>query len=1060
MNSSGHFQQSQWLVDTGASQHMCRDRKLFTTYSSLSNKSVIVGNGSAISAHGCGQVAVQVYDGYKWINTTIDNVLYVPELKTNLFSVNRATERGYVMIIAGNMCKFIKEKKVCAVAIRTGDMYWMDVRYNCETANVTQIKCSLKEWHERLAHQSMQYVKTVLKNNNISAKDDSYVKCESCLEGKIHRLPFSASETKTTRPCELIHADTCGPMEVPSVGGSRYFVILKDDYSNFRSVYFVKGKDEVKNCIENFLNKAENVTKNKVLYFRSDNGLEFVNKEIQTLFARRGIIHQTTVPYTPEQNGKAERENRTLVEAARTMLCAKGLPKKLWAEAVHTAAYVLNRTSKSNEEGKTPFELWTNKHFNINELKTLGTPVIAHIPKEKRKKWDSKGQKGILVGYGEDFKGYRVFFPEKNKVEVRRDVVFLERGEGTEPVVMLEYDMNIPEKVSEESTEHSGSSIEKFKEGENQSNMSVKPVNFSESDQLYEQCDEIPNVSTENSNKSYIQCISEENSSDEEQRDQSPHKRSTRVRKQTSFYKCNHAFLEGSEPKTYQEAMQRQDASKWQQAVNKELETLKENNTWDLCEKPLSGEAVSSKWVFKFKNSNNCSNTFQYKARLVARGFEQNDLMDLCDIYAPVAKLSTFRLFVSVATKLNLPIFQMDVTGAFLYGNIDETVYLELPEGAFSGNSKYVKLNKSLYGLKKSPKYWNDKFNSVIMKQNFNRSHNDSCLYTKCNGVSKTYVLLYVDDLLFFGNDKTEICDLKLTLNREFKMKDLGLVSNFLGIHIKQDLDKGITELCQKDYLENVLQKFNMQNCKEMCTPMDLNFNAKILEGNNDAVIDKNIEKECRKIIGCLSYAVLGTRPDLCIALSILSRYQNNANEILLSALKRVLRYVKHTISYKLIFKCNSDMLVGYCDANWGGDLQDRKSTTGFCFMFANCLISWCSKKQASVSLSSTESEYIAVSMAASEACWLINLLKDFSIDNVCPVTVHCDNQSAIMVANTDSIKRLKHIDIRFHFIKDLIKKGKLFLKYIKTEDQTADMFTKALNKNLLLKFINKCGLN
>lgn len=250
-----------------------------------------------------------------------------------------------------------------------------------------------------------------------------------------------------------------------------------------------------------------------------------------------------------------------------------------------------------------------------------------------------------------------------------------------------------------------------------------------------------------------------------------------------------------------------------------------------------------------------------------------------------------------------------------------------------------------------------------------------------------------------------------------------------------------------------------MQDCKEICTPMDLNFDTKLLKDNNDSVIDKNIENKCRKIIGCLSYAVLGTRPDLCIAVSILSRYQNTANNVLLTALKRVLRYVKHTINYKLVYKCTSNVLVGYCDANWGGDLKDRRSTTGYCFKFADCLISWSSKKQASVSLSSTESEYIAISMASSEACWLINLLKDFNIVKVCPVTIFCDNQSAIMVANTESVKRLKHIDIRYHFIKELIKCGKVLLKYIKTEDQTADMFTKALNKNLLLRFIKNCGL-
>lgn len=249
-------------------------------------------------------------------------------------------------------------------------------------------------------------------------------------------------------------------------------------------------------------------------------------------------------------------------------------------------------------------------------------------------------------------------------------------------------------------------------------------------------------------------------------------------------------------------------------------------------------------------------------------------------------------------------------------------------------------------------------------------------------------------------------------LNREFEMKDLGLISDFLGINVRQNLKSGVTELCQKTYLENVLKRFNMYNCKPICTPMDQNFDIRILE--NKCEVNKKTEKLCRQIIGCLMYAVSGTRPDFCVVVSRLSRYQDCASEMLLKALKRVLRYTKHTINYKLLYKSDDENLVGYCDADWGGDIKDRKSTTGYCFIFSSCLISWCSKKQSNVSISSTEAEYVALSMAASE-------LNDLNISNVSPVTMLCDNQSAITIANTNSVKILKHIDIKFHFVRELI---------------------------------------
>lgn len=344
-----------------------------------------------------------------------------------------------------------------------------------------------------------------------------------------------------------------------------------------------------------------------------------------------------------------------------------------------------------------------------------------------------------------------------------------------------------------------------------------------------------------------------------------------------------------------------------------------------------------------------------------------------------------------------------------------------------------------------------------MAKQGYMTSKSDSCLYVKSSGRDKTYVLLYVDDILYFGSNDSDILQLKITLNKEFKMKDMGLISSFLGINVKQDIETGVTELDQSSYLKSILKRFNMENCKDMLTPMDPNINTKIFENLNKPV-NKQIEKLRRKIIGCLMYAAMGTRPDLCFPVSMLSRYQGSANTELLCALKRVLRYVKYSLNYKLIYKCEG-VLEGYCDADWGGDLKDRKSTSGYLFLSFNCLVLWCSRKQASVSLSSTEAEYVSISMAASDAIWLIKLLSDFDIEIVFPTHIYSDNQSAIINAKTDSIKRLKHVDIRYHFVKDLIKNKQISIHYIKTSEQPADILTKALSKELITRHLKKCGI-
>lgn len=1033
--SSAYFNKTKWLVDSGASEHMCCDYELFNSYCSAEGKSVIVGNGTQISVKGSGQVAVQVWNGNEWIDTTIDNVLHVPELSINLFSVNRATSKGYVIVTGENECKFYKENKVMAVAERNGSMYYLNFRYhNTSEANVAEVKRSaLHEWHEKMAHQNMSYVKEVLKNNkvDINTQLSDSATCESCMKGKIHRLPYPRSENVSSRTCEIIHADTCGPMEESSIGGSRYFVVFKDDFSKYREVCFVKGKHEIKLCIRNFIARAENETGNRIKIFRTDNGTEFVNNEVLEMFQAKGIVHQTSVTFTPEQNGRAERENRILVEAARSMLFAKNLSTNLWAEAINTAAYVINRTGKSSVDGKTPYELWSNKTFDINNLKVFGTPVYVHIPKEKRRKWDPKGEKGILVGYGETTKGYRVFFPHMNTVETKRDMIFVKENKKQEPesttvpCVYNQVEEFNPDDAEKEDAEDRAQVVE---EDDN-------TLNTLESDpegSLYEPSDSSEGENSENP------PINHENK---------------RVRKQTQFFTCNNVLVEDCEPKSYEEAMRSPEASEWKKAIQRELQTLKENNTWTVSDLPGNQKAISTKWVFKIKQNNN---DIQYKARLVARGFEQENVLSYSEIYAPVAKLATFRLFIAIATKFNLPVYQMDVTGAFLYGEINESVYIRLPDGAYENNDCIVKLNKALYGLKKSPKYWNDKFNSVLIRENFKRSECDPCLYSKCNETERIYVLIYVDDLLIFGSNEDSVSHLKSVLKKEFKMKDLGLVSDFLGINVKQNLETHVTVLCQRNYLENVLKRFNMYECKQISTPMDQNFNVKELENNKCTTEAENV---CRQIIGCLMYAACGTRPDICATISILSRYQDRASNMLLVALKRVLRYIKHTLDYKLIYNCNDDELVGFCDADWGGDLTDRKSTTGYCFKYANCLVSWCSKKQSTVSISSTEAEYVAMSMAGAEACWLSNMLCSFNIKNVTPAILFCDNQSAMVIANTNTVKRLKHIDIKYHFIRELIEKQKICLKYVKTEEQIADMLTKALKNNILLKFVNMCGL-
>lgn len=1048
----GQEESNLWYMDSGASEHMCKDKNSFTEYSELKEpRKILIGDGSIITATGIGQVKLEASNESEWVKTTLNNVLHVPSIKVNLFSVSSALDHDYLMMSSNNKCQiYNKNGTIAAVAQRKGKMYVMDFRSKCTSSTFFgKEESTLLDWHVKLAHQNFEYVKNMLKKHNIKFEDNQEI-CISCLKGKQHKEPFTRSKTRTERAGELIHADLCGPMEEKSLGGARYYLLLKDDFSHYRKVYFVKEKTEICEKIKHFITFTKKEINEDIKTLRTDNGTEFL--KLKGYLEREGIRHETTVSYTPEQNGKIEREMRTITEAARTMLQAKSLPKSFWAEAVNTAVYTINRTGTSSIPGSTPYELWFKKEFDIRYLKEFGSEVYVHVPKQLRKKWDSKGEHGLFLGYGETTKGYRIYLTSKKIVDTKKDVIFTGRDTKNQeeklnetPVygrtkIVTEIEGSIPDddkpEVEDTTQEEERERSDKSSQNEvtNEMNQQPSEENLISSDTEEDTfADAEPNVVGDSEDTS---------------------RRGKRTRRPPIWTKDYVLSSMTVEPTTFTEAMNSTEADKWTEALMNELQGLEENNTWTKTKLPSGKKAISSKFVFKKKVDE--SGNVKFKCRLVARGFEQETDCNLNDLYAPVARLPTLRCFIAVATKLNLPLYQMDICSAFLNGEIKDEVYMLLPKDFTiddDDESTVYRLNKSIYGLKKSPKSWNEKFNSVIKKEGFVQSCNDFCLFSKCDKSKQLYLLLYVDDILLFGTDNHEIQKIKDVLSSNFKLKDLGHVSEYLGINIQQNLNDGTTIINQTAYLKSVLEKFGMSSCKPANIPLDVNFNFELLKQDHSE--SQEIETKCRRLIGSLMYAVLGSRPDLCTSVSLLSRYQHCASTLLYKMLLQVLRYVKATINLSLVFKRDvaTECLEGFVDADWGGDPMDRKSTTGYIFKVFGFPVLWGSKKQQSVAISSCESEYLAMSMAITEACWLRKLLLDFQfVLNSC--VLYEDNQSAIQVAlYPENSRRLKHISIKHHFIKEKIDEGIVKLVYIPTNEQLADLFTKPLGKQLFTKF-------
>lgn len=1024
-----------WCVDSGCSNHLVNSRKLFSTYDVLKKPKKIFAAKNGVELEAIGRGNIEAICRYTNSQVTIKDVLHVPDVRKNLLSVSKMENNNLKVIFTNGKIEAYSENRLLLVGHKKGTLYHVDmyVKLNnsslCNYSKVSEKNEKLvKLWHKRYGHLGYENLKLLSKNKlvhgleNLENFDINSKHCEPCILGKITRKPFNRKGYRAKQPLELVHTDVCGPISPVSWDGHSYFVTFIDDYTHFVIVYLLKHKSEVVSVFKNYYNTVTNHFGRKLLKLRSDNGGEYINHEMKRFCSDKGIVMQTTVPYSPELNGVAERMNRTLVDKARTILIDSNLSKNLWGEAIYFSAYVTNRSPTASLQ-VTPSEMWEMRKPNVQNLRVFGSTAYAHIPKQIRTKLEPKGKKLRMVGYSPS--GYRLWDEDQQKVVIERNVLFFE--EDFEKYVTVDAFKSSNDKDRENSLTKT-----ELSEGPSSTLNEVEIISNDSSDIINEvEKGEVEEVATEHSRRKVIK----------------PKYLDDYV---TEFSEDGLLLAMLSEscdlPKTYGDIQYRDDRDLWYEAVNEELSSLIENNTWEVTEKPEQGNIIDCKWIFSKKKFNNSE---LMKARLVARGFQQEG--DFSDIYSPVLKLHTLRILLSIAVQRDYVVHQMDVKGAFLYGNIEQTVYLKPPLGVQVDKNCVLKLNKSLYGLKNSPKCWYEKFYEVMVKYNFIRSVNDYCLYSKDN----LYILVYVDDLLILSSDTTKINWVKDVLKSEFKMKDMGSQSlKYLGININKYEECLVID--QKDYLESVLSKFGMLESKPIGTPMDVNLTF----NDNNFVIDYNLEHKCRSCIGSLMYAVVGTRPDLCASVSYLSRYQSKPSEKLWQCLKRVLRYVKGTIDYKLKFvKSNAtEPLLCYADADFARD-NDRKSTSGYLLKVYSNPVVWRSKKQSTVALSTTEAEFVALCDAASEACWARKLLIELNID--CKSTIiYEDNQSTIKAIHNTDQKRLKHMDVKYNFVKHKVQSGEIVIEYIPTHEQLADVFTKPLSKDSFQFLLRNIGVS
>ena len=917
-------------------------------------------------------------------------------------------------------------------------------------------------WHQRLGHIGMKSMK-LLKESNINGADKLIVnetlpQCDGCAKGKMHRKSFGRSTANpVSQPMERWHADVIGPVhtytssgkkEAGSIDGSKYMLVMVDEYSRKVFKYLVKEKSEIPKKIIEVITQKQVETGKKLKQFHSDGATEFINDTLKQWFATNGTQQTASTPATPQHNGIAERANRKIIEMTRAMLHHASLPLKFWPLAASAAVSTINRcVSTATKQKKCADELFVAGKYSIKHFRVFGCNVMYHVSDQDRSKFDAKASKAVFVGYADSKIGYRLYDLNEKKIVIKahQDVSFDETNFS-----------NAHELTKEQNTELEVSG----------KNDKQKVEQEYDSDPDMDERDDKEYKPTKESTKATTDEQTESKSSD-------GLRRSNRVRKQankpgffriedTDVYGYHEAALAvievNDEPKSFKEAQESKEADKWMKSAIDEIQSHIHNGTWRLVRLPKDRTAIPCKWVFK-KKINKEGKVERYKARLVAKGFRQIEGIDYDEVFAPTAKYKSLRIVLAIANELDYEIVQMDVETAFLNATIDEEIYMEQPEGFHSGDKNEVlQLLKAIYGTKQAPNRWNKTLNEFISRKlKYKRCQSDPCVYVRMSKNGNVMIIIvFVDDIIsaYHTNDEQEWQQFKNRFMKEYKMKDLGNAEWILGMRITRDRKNGTLTIDQEVYVKKVLNEFNMQECKTVSTP---EAPERLSADDQPKTTEEQEEMKTqpyRSLVGSLMYAAIASRIDIAHAVNIGSRYMNNPGKKHLVAMKKVLRYLRGTTDKKLKYKAsgkNEFTITAYSDADWAGDVDERKSTTGFITKVNNNIISWNSKKQPTVALSSCEAEYYAVSDTLKELKWIHQFLMELNCAPVrAPMIIFCDNQSAINLCKHDANhSRTKHIDIKHHFIRQAVESNEVIVEWVNTSEQEADILTKPLGKQL-----------
>jgi transposase InsO family protein len=1130
---------SDWLVDSGASLHYCHQRDMFDTFKPVTGKgrSVLLGDGRRIPVVGCGtlKVSVPVFGGLS--AGTLTNVQYTPDMAVNLLSVPSLTETGLEVRFLDRDCTIRRGRKVIARARKVANKLFQLTALKRErpaaqggasqggSAHVAQTDLA-QLWHQRLGHLNYPALKQLFAEEQVrfergvdceriarAVRDPAQSsKCETCILAKSARKAFpTEGATRARRPLELVHMDLCS-MPTLSQSGAKYFLTIKDDATHELWAVLLKHKNEALPSYKAWVTAVEakhSAAGHKVAAVRSDNGGEFISRDFDALLAERGSIRERTAAHTPQQNGVAERVNRTLLNSIRAMLHDGQLDDSFWDEALRTAVHIHNRVPTRALNGKTPHEAWTGNKPRVGHMRVFGSLAYAHLPKQGRNKLALRARKCVFVGYAQDAKAYRLWDIKANKIVVSRDVDFWEgvswtseaAGRGGAVPVAPETKLTGQSSSSTrrtnphravrgdvDSTESDTSDSDTDPDSEAASDDSkpepVAPQPAAPDLAADEHVDADEKEPAEEADEKERAEVVEEKEPVErvEQPVAAQPRRRGRIAKSDPRYMPAdlaalrdknssaakdiapsmvppRAFTGATSddvervPRSYKEAMRGPHGPEWHGKCQDEWDQQLKKGTHILVPRPDKHvNIVGNRWVLEVKY-NAEGQLVKRRARLVAQGFSQRHGVDYFDTYAPVVRYPSLRALFSLAAQHDWEVHHMDVKSAFLNADLEETVYMRQPEGfVVKGKEDWVcLLKKGLYGLRQGSRVWNLKADTLLRKKlGFTRLDADRCVYVWKRDGKWMIVTLYVDDMFLFAERGSDLLPkLKARLKREFEMTDLGEVKEALGMEVARDRKARTLTITQRRHVKGILERAGMTDCSPVTTPLAVGTQLCLPEEGFKATAADTLRYQ--KALGELNYLVSWARPDIAFAVSALSKYCSNPSPQHFAGLRHVHRYLRGTQDHGVTYRGTGDRtevpkLTIYSDADFAACKDDRRSVTGYSVHLGSAAVSWSSTRQKTTAQSTVEAEYMSSAEAVKEAVWWRAFLRGLGHKVDSPTVLYSDNQGSIALSkNPDSHRRTKHIDVKYHLLREHVEKGTVALQYISTKDMPADMLTKGL---------------